>query len=101
MPAIDCLSPESDSIMRLHVLNQSRNLTLIEQCLDNLDSTDTLLLIEDAVYLLMQQQFSAKARVIALSDDALARNINTKVPLINYQQWVELTEQASSLIHWY
>ena len=87
--------------MRLHVLNTSTNMLCINDCLKNILQDDILLLIEDGVNLLRTQQITSNISLKALTCDVQARQIETEKEQIDFAQWVEITEQAQSIIHWF
>lgn len=71
-------------------------------------ASDTLLLLGDGIYHLstenlMQPLLATTVHIYALEEDVKSRrpDLITKVPLINYCQWVEMTIKASPVVSWY
>mgnify|MGYP000403921068 CR=1 FL=1 len=104
--------------MILHTLNKAQsfkdlNKQLSQVCTDD----DSVLLIEDAVYHLLdpnlcsiKQDWSFKAkRIFALANDAEARGItkknlgcdSSKLSLISYEEFVELSANHKNTVSWY
>jgi sulfur relay protein TusB/DsrH len=100
----------------LHTFNKAQSHTELNQQLTNTcSSNDSVLLIEDAVYQLLDPtifttkdhwSFNAK-NIFALANDATARGINQtefkndKIRFISYPEFVELTASHTKTISWY
>ncbi|MEP1445830.1 MAG: sulfurtransferase complex subunit TusB [Paraglaciecola sp.] len=79
----------------------------LHQCLQRMQATDGLLLTQDAVYSLMDRELGTKLlqlkSVFVLKEDAEARGIGiepSKIQLINYEQFVELSLKYEKVISW-
>jgi len=79
------------------------------QSLACMSSTDSLLLLEDAVYLVLdtgklQVLTSATTQLYALAEDLAARGISAKIPsainVINYKEFVALCLTHDKLVNW-
>lgn len=93
--------------MALHLL-ATLNLNSVNNCLACLGPSDTLLLLGDGIYQLSaessMQSISAITRnVYALEEDVKScrPDLLSKVPIINYDQWVELTTKITPVVSWY
>jgi len=104
--------------MILHTLNKAQSHTDLNQQLTNTCSNqDSVLLIEDGVYQLLDPtifsrtdhwSFSAK-NIFALTNDATARGINqadlehsiVNISFISYLEFVELAASHTKTISWY
>jgi sulfur relay protein TusB/DsrH len=100
----------------LHTLNKAQSYTELNQQLTNTcSSLDSVLLIEDAVYQVLDStiftsedhwSFNAK-NIFVLESDASARGINQasieigKVRFISYQDFVALAASHINTISWY
>ena len=79
----------------------------LHQCLQRIQVTDGVLLIQDAVYGLMDKELNTKLQqleaVYVLIEDAEARGIEletSRIQLINYEQFVELSLKYEKVISW-
>ncbi len=87
--------------MTLHQFNQC-NTELLNQALTLASNEDVFLFYEDAVYLLKSSNntFSGYT-TYAIQEDVIARGITDRLPtsiqLINYDEWVTLTENHKSI----
>lgn len=104
--------------MILHTLNKAQShIALNQQLSDTCSSQDSVLLIEDGVYQLLDSSifikedhwsFSAKT-IYVLTNDAVARGINqknldgtiNKISFITYKEFVEISASHSNTISWY
>lgn len=104
--------------MILHTLNKAPSHTELNQQLTNTCSNqDSVLLIEDGIYQLLDPTifttkghwaFTAK-NIFALASDATARGINhanldidtCNIRFISYQEFVELAASHTKTISWY
>ena len=98
--------------MILHILNKSpRDSAGWQGCLSALSHGHGILLIEDAVYgmgeftryLPIEQIEELGLSVFALESDAKARGLSPAAPvkLVNYQAFVDLTEQYAKSVSWF
>ena len=96
----------------LHIVNrspyQSRS---IEQCLNQLQPNDALLLIEDAVYAALKNSrwqsslAASSAKLYVLKSDLMARGLTDKplsetIKQVDYSGFVELTENHTPIHSW-
>ena len=96
----------------LHIVNrspyQSRS---IEQCLNQLQPNDALLLIEDAVYAALKNSrwqsslTASNAKLYVLESDLMARGLSDKplsetIKQVDYSGFVELTENHTPIHSW-
>ena len=79
----------------------------LQQCLARMAQTDGLLLVQDAVYAVMQQPtqtpFTRLNAVYVLKDDADARGITISdkhIQPITYAGFVELSIQYNNVMSW-
>lgn len=93
--------------MALHLLG-SMNTEVVGNCLESLDSDDSLLLLGDGVYALSSEPSlstlrTSFAKLFALAEDVQLRlpNLNSPVTLVSYAQWVELCVTSGPTISWY
>lgn len=92
-------------VATLHILNKLAQ--PLELCLSALAQGDSVILIEEAVYALLQpelmKQLSNSASLYVLDTDAKARGIAfvDTVSAVNYEQFVDLTVQHDKSISWY
>ena len=96
--------------MMLHIVNQSPLTSpALADCLHVVQPGDALLLIEDAVFAVLDETHQQlvnllpEVKVMLLSNDVLARGLKKKIttlPTINYVQFVELTEQYYPSLSW-
>ncbi|MCX4029007.1 sulfurtransferase complex subunit TusB [Endozoicomonas sp. SM1973] len=97
--------------MILHTLNQHSEL-LVRNCLNTIASGDSLLLIENAVYLGIEESFSTSPMAMrtdinlyALIPDCEARGISPLLfpgfDLIDYPGFVKLCTEHKQVISWY
>ncbi len=96
----------------LHTVNKSsfeRN--SLQSCLNIIDDTSVILLIEDGVISAtknanssMLAELAADGRVYALKDDIEARGISAKVAdnikLVDYAGFVDLVEEYGTSVSW-
>jgi tRNA 2-thiouridine synthesizing protein B len=88
--------------MKLHQINQS-NTQLLAQVLRFASSDDIILFYEDGVYLLTQTNTlpSLSISLFALKEDVHARGLSQSilpdVTLIDYDDWVSLSETHDSI----
>ena len=98
--------------MTLHTVNKSpHSNSSLASCLRVASAEDAILLIEDGVYGALNRpgdhplNVPPKPRVLALSEDLQARGIDTRlmewIEIIDYDGFVELTEQNHKVIAWY
>jgi sulfur relay protein TusB/DsrH len=102
----------------LHTLNKAQSHTALNQQLcDTCSDQDSVLLIEDGVYQLLDTAIFAKKEhwsfsakyIYVLTNDALARGINqtniagnsSKIRFIAYSEFVALCASHSNTISWY
>ena len=85
--------------MILHTINKPEKLL---SCIELIEDSDFVLLIEDGVYLAND---SIPGVVHALRTDVLARGFKIlekqKIKLIDYKQFVELTCRAEKVCAWF
>lgn len=94
--------------MILHKISSSPfNHLALEHCLQRLNSSDGLLLTQDAVYGLMHQTLFSKLTevhsVYVLEEDAKARGVQVEsdnVQLISYAEFVELSLKYEKVMSW-
>ncbi|WP_163833219.1 sulfurtransferase complex subunit TusB [Spartinivicinus ruber] len=97
--------------MILHTLNQASE-KLIQSCSDTMVAGDSLLLIEEGVYLGIQETISMKLlamhteiNLYALKPDCIARGIKAllfpDIQLIGYPGFVKLCTEHKQVISWY
>lgn len=99
--------------MTLHTLNKAfASSTTAATCLEQLQTTDTLLLLEDGVFCLLDEAFmrrispclQAGTRICALGDDLAARGISDRIPaaakVIGYKDFVALSLHHERLVNW-
>jgi tRNA 2-thiouridine synthesizing protein B len=94
--------------MILHKISTSPfNHLALEHCLLRLNSSDGLLLTQDAVYAVMNDAMNAKLAevhsVYVVKEDLEARGVQVacdKVQLINYAEFVELSLQYDKVMSW-
>jgi tRNA 2-thiouridine synthesizing protein B len=91
----------------LHIINK------LNKSNDSLAKTiaqeDSILLIEDALFMLRShiefiKQLAKKYKIYGIKQDAEARavaNITTDVKLIDYHEFVTLTENHNKTLSWY
>lgn len=93
--------------MILHTLNTSpSDRTTFQTCAASLAESDSLLLIEEAVYWLLPHHRNEltrlPARILALEPDLLARGINTEgISCVDDAGFVELAVNHDSVINWF
>ncbi|MDP4944547.1 DsrH/TusB family sulfur metabolism protein [Alishewanella sp. SMS8] len=82
-----------------NLINPAADLTELAQLCT---PADTVLLRQDAVYLVLQPSLPFTCRVLALSSDLAWRNLAkpAHIQLINTQEWVQLTAAANKSILW-
>jgi len=89
----------------LHILNK----TFYDNCQQAVAPNDVLLLIQDGVYLMLNQNFidfvtkNSIHTLYALQNDAVARGLKpttASAKLIDYQRFVELTVNHSPIVSW-
>ncbi len=91
--------------MTLHLIQRSPfSNSALQDCLNIIDSQDSILLMEDGVYglqhkLLQQTQLTT----YALQEDITARGLYTKecIKKIDYVEFVSLCSQHKHVISWY
>ena len=87
--------------MSLHLVKST---TGYLSCLNIATEQDAVLLLNDATYLLCQQQTPLHPHIFALETDLAARNILHNVPntltIIDYSQMVELSIQHNNSMTW-
>ncbi|WJG11175.1 sulfurtransferase complex subunit TusB [Aliiglaciecola sp. LCG003] len=95
--------------MILHKFVDSPYDTLtLQQSISRVNASDGVLLLENAVYVLqssslMETILCTGAKVYVIEDDMLARGISShhsKISLINYAQFVQLTLEYQQVISW-
>ena len=100
--------------MTLHTYNKSLNAgeARLHNCLRMLSAGDSLLLLEDGVYLALQLQAGMKLRSLipdgvalyALAPDCAARGISVKIPAdfsgIDYAGFVQLCLEHPRVVNW-
>ncbi|MGC8118988.1 sulfurtransferase complex subunit TusB [Marinobacter sp. VGCF2001] len=87
----------------LHIINKAPEHPRFRRCLDCIQPSDTLLLIEDAVLALADGGQQLPAAVHALDADITARALGNRVPgglLVDYAGFVELTVNHPRIINW-
>ena len=94
--------------MILHTLNKHQDQALIQRCLKLAGPEDQLLLIEEAVYLVLQaneERLSTVMPVYALEEDVAARGLQDKlcpnVKLVDYNGFVTLAATADKIQAWF
>jgi tRNA 2-thiouridine synthesizing protein B len=99
--------------MTLHTWNKadSRHV-LLDSCLSSLAAGDTLLLLEDGVYLLAQEDFlqkfapyaAAGVQLALLVPDLAARGVSARIPaaasVIGYKEFVALALHHDRVVNW-
>lgn len=82
----------------LHII-RSKDDQLAQRFIDQIghldDSEQTLLLIQDGVYMMPKGP-----RVLVCAEDVLARGIETDVELVDYDRIVEMVFEADKVITW-
>jgi tRNA 2-thiouridine synthesizing protein B len=94
--------------MILHKIDSSPfNHLALQHCLQRIQTTDALLLTQDAVYAVMDKTLNVKFvelhAVFVLKEDAEARGIvieSDKIQLITYTQFVELSLKYDKVVSW-
>jgi sulfur relay protein TusB/DsrH len=90
--------------MALHTLYSGHRLA---DCLGTLTEQDVLLVLDQAVQLLLDSTISWSAlpcSVLALSEDVCISGVQihpSVAQLVDYDQWVALTETQSQQVAWY
>ncbi|MCF4009878.1 DsrH/TusB family sulfur relay protein [Rheinheimera sp. UJ63] len=86
-------------MLLFNLINPAADLTELAQLCT---PADTVLLRQDAVYLVLQPTLPFACSVLALASDIAWRNISapTHIQLINAQEWVQLTAAANKSILW-
>ena len=95
----------------LHIVNRAASSSpVLQQCLNLASAGDAVLLIEDGVYTALPRVFSGVAlpkgvTVSALTTDVDARGLNGRltaaVAIIDYDDFVMLTEQHNPVVSWF
>ena len=89
----------------LHIVNKTGQ--PLELCLRSLNQDDTVLLIEEGVYNLLESNEKLTGidqKILVLGDDCKARGIKidrNDINTISIDEFVVLTEQCSKIISWY
>ncbi len=89
--------------MLLHTINKQRAL---EQCAQVIKTGDSVVLLEDGVYLLLTPEVLNKDGVkwFAVAADVARRGLQEHLPasikMIDYRQFVAATVAAEKLCHW-
>lgn len=89
--------------MVLHLIQKSpfQN-SAFADCLNIIDSDDTILLMQDGIYALLHPLLQTTNNpIFALDTDLLARGIITNFKTINYQELVSLCCQHKQTISWF
>ena len=94
--------------MTLHIVSQSpiQN-SALQSCLEFMQSSDALILINDGVYALVSHKSALDAlmkenRVFALVDDLESRGLETNVQhIIDYTEFVNLSCLHNPIQSWY
>ena len=84
--------------MILHTINKA---SALEKCSAIIQPGDAVLLLEDGVYLGMEQQ---AFEPLVLADDAEARGIQHRLissKLVSFTEFVDLTARADKVCAWY
>ena len=99
-----------NNIHTLHILNKTVGHPRAAQCLATLATTDTILLIENAVLSAPEVATAAPCPMFMLAADARARGLIVKpeanteatgaTPQISYEQMVQLSALATRTISW-
>ena len=82
----------------LHLIRSSDDALacgIIDEIPDNVDLEQTVLLIHDGVYLNPKD-----VRTFACADDVRARGIETKAPLVGYDEIVDMIIEHDRVITW-
>lgn len=96
--------------MILHLVNKSPfENNACSTALRFLGETDTILLIENGVYVATSTELSGSLisnhKVFALKEDVISRGIENKlmdnITLVDYDGFVELTEKCEKVQSWY
>ena len=100
--------------MSLNILNNFKQEQVVNSCLRFIDDKGVILLIEDGVFLAMEnntmkkkllQKLVLQNRVFALLEDLEARGIldflDKKIQKVDYTGFVKLTEKYKKIISWY
>lgn len=94
----------------LHTLNAAADSAAYRDCLRLLVQGDDLLLLGDAVYCALRGSpqlealVASGARIHVMADDAAAAGVSDRlgeVPLVNIEQWLDLTERHRQQQAWY
>jgi len=92
----------------LHTLNQApSNVNLMQSCVSSLQPDDTLLLIEDGVYWLLnahRAKLPAALKIKALRLDAQARGLTplvSEVDLIEMDEFINLSVLHNKIVSWF
>jgi len=91
--------------MVLHILNKTaRYQTMLSELAACIEACDSILLIEDAVYLCKQgfALLNKAAQVYVLSDDAVARGVKVSPPYkaVDYSEFVNLSLTHDKTLSW-
>lgn len=91
--------------MTLHIFNtQAQFKSKLAFIHSSLTTDDALLFIEDAVYAAQKHRKEIKCKIFVLEEDSQARAILNKIDksckLIDYANFVELSERHKNIISW-
>jgi tRNA 2-thiouridine synthesizing protein B len=99
--------------MTLHTWNKAAtDAAPLAHCLALLGSADTLLLLEEGVYALLDAAFMQRlqpllaqgTRLCALAEDLAARGLSARIPRqvepVSYREFVALSLQHARVVNW-
>ena len=97
--------------MILHIINKTKDATLIDQCMRYCSQGDSVLLVEDGVYLALTSspslpsELSNDITLYALKEDLIVRGleldkVQMNVKPVHMSEYIELTASHSKVINW-
>ncbi len=88
--------------MILHTINKPEALS---KCLAMIGDDDTVLLIEDGVYLAASNALPVNVSVKAIAADVVARGFGERLPenieQVSYEQFVQIAVAATQTCNWF
>ena len=103
---------QSQSDSQLHLIQNNLSITTLERLLLRLAADgDSLLFLNDSVFVLLQAEFNSekfyqltrKLEVFAIDEQLKARNINEfadNVKVISFGDFVEKSQNSSKIVSW-